>query len=309
MLTFYCRRCVSARVHSQVHSRATSIHRLHPRHTKIAVVIKCSGQGASSHEQPSSPHGSETTRSTPPPLSSRHYLNISNDSLGPAAAAASASVPVVSPAAVRAQRHSALAQTLVQFVARLPPASPGSAAEALRSRLGARLSAPALGEWIRDFTEALAANATRQAPTLAEEPQITLATADSPDGPVWDPQEQEQLQAELEGAVERLLASQPQLLAQDSAVLVARLRGLAGLLQLQLLRRPPGGSGPGGGGGPTALDLALQRPALLLADLPTLERRLAALQAALGLPDRAAAVAAAVQQPVWLYMEPPPPPV
>lgn len=196
-----------------------------------------------------------------------------------------------------------------QFVARLPPASPGSAAEALRSRLGARLSAPALGEWIRDFTEALAANATRQAPTLAEEPQITLATADSPDGPVWDPQEQEQLQAELEGAVERLLASQPQLLAQDSAVLVARLRGLAGLLQLQLLRRPPGGSGPGGGGGPTALDLALQRPALLLADLPTLERRLAALQAALGLPDRAAAVAAAVQQPVWLYMEPPPPPV
>ncbi|KAG2424063.1 hypothetical protein HYH02_015242 [Chlamydomonas schloesseri] len=256
------------------------------------------------------------------------------------------SLPAVSPAAVRAQRHAALAQTLVQFVARLPPPSPGSPAEALRSRLGARLSVPALGEWIRDFTAALVAGARDQA---------TAASGGAPSAPPSSGAELQQpgqgedlalhpeLHEELERAVERLLSSQPQLLAHDSAVLVARLRGLAGLLQLQVLRQAgaaggqgqgqgsdtaPAGRGrePGAGAGvgtgravaapsptaptaPTALDLALQRPALLLADLPTLERRLAALQAALGLPDREAAVAAAVRAPVWLYMEPPPPPV
>ncbi|KAG2436644.1 hypothetical protein HXX76_006172 [Chlamydomonas incerta] len=260
--------------------------------------------GSSAREGPEGgPEEGARRPAAPPPLSSRHYLNINNDSLGPAAAAAAANLPpAISPAAKRAQRHAALAQTLVQFVARLPPPSPGSPAEALRTRLGARLGVPALGEWIGDFTAVLAADAAGQA-AAAGRPD-----ADLPDQPL----------EELEHAVERLLSSQPQLLAHDSAVLVARLRGLAGLLELQVLQRGwapgqgPSGGGPGGPAGPTALDLALQRPALLLADLPTLERRLAALQAALRLPDRAAAVAAAVQQPVWLYTDlpsPSPPPI
>ncbi|KAG2497709.1 hypothetical protein HYH03_004446 [Edaphochlamys debaryana] len=234
-----------------------------------------------------------------PPLGSAAFLHASHDSLpGPGPAGAWGQAPALSPPAARAQRHQALAGQLIQFVARLPAPSPDSPAQALRSRLGARLGVHQLGAWLAEAAAALAEAAPAPAEAAAA---LAEAEAPSPSAAAGGGEEGARAEAaggqagagavaveEVEARLEDMLTTQPQLLAQDPQVLAARLRGLASALGLP---------------GPAALGLATGRPGLLLLDGPTLDRRIEGLQAAMGLPSREAAAAMAARAPAWLYSD------